>query len=109
MQLNDTLSVVLALFALMGTVAAPILAFLIARRKVGGEVLLADIEAVKGWSDQRKRFEEEIQQLHEDLISERAKRREERLQYDIEIDSIRTELAVLRAALEECGALVVTE
>ena len=83
---------ILELIAFAGIIAGPIIAYLASRRKIGAEVLLIDINAIKGWSEQRRSFEKEIACLHNSLRDERSKRRSEREIYLKKIDEMRAEL-----------------
>lgn len=99
---DNLISIVMAVLALIGTLGGPLLGYSVAQRKLAGEVLVADLEAIKGWNAQRKSFEDDLGALHEELISEREKRRADRLQYEADLDVIRDEMRLLRLALDEC-------
>lgn len=99
---DNLITIVMGVLALLGTLGGPLLGYSVARRKLAGEVLVADLEAIKGWNVQRKSFEEDLRTLHEELISEREKRRSDRLQYEAELDAIRDDMRLLRLALDEC-------
>lgn len=89
---DEILKILLGLLAVVGTVTGPLLAYLVSSKKLGGELLLSDIEAVRGWAELRDHYENTIEQFHLDLLTEREKRREER---DIR-DQERAERAVER-------------
>lgn len=98
----DVLSIILAFIAVIGTMSGPVLAYISARRREGSDALLSDLEAIKGWSEQRKAFEAEIKELHEALLEERDRRREERQAYQADLDAIHAELRDLRKKLDDC-------
>lgn len=66
---------VLGVIAFVGVIAAPILTYIIARAKLGGELRLSDLEAIRGWSEISRQWDEERTSLHAIIDEEREKRR----------------------------------
>ena len=91
--------------AFLGIIVGPVIAYFAARRKIGAEVLLIDINAIKGWAEYRKSSEKEIAGLHQDLSDEQDKRRAERERYLKKIDNIHQELVTIRVQLSDCLGL----
>ena len=91
------------IIAFLGIVTGPVLAYWFARRKSKAEILLIDINTIKGWSEQRRNSEKERAELRQALSDEQNLRRSDREKYLKKIDEIQKELSVLRDKLRECG------
>ena len=94
---------VFEIIALLGIVVGPGVAYLAAKRKIKSEVLLIDINTIRGWSAQRKSFENEIAELHQALSDEQDQRRADRERYLLQIDALQMEVSELRERLREYG------
>lgn len=103
---NDMWSMVIQILIPLAALFGPWLTYVIAKRKLGGDLVLADISAVKEWSNQRKAFENEILELHNGLMEEQDRRRKDREMYTSMIDQISSELDQIRAEFEACKRLL---
>ena len=99
---NLTLEFIAIMFGFIGVVISPLVAYYAAKRKIGAEILLINIDTIKGWSEARKSFETEIAELHDELNAERLKRREERVKYEKKIEDLKAEIKELTEKLEDC-------
>jgi len=99
--MSDLFGFVLELLAVLVLIVGPVSTYIIARRKVGPEVLLADINAVKGWSEQRANYEKELTDLHNALMEEQEKNRRNRQEYYKTLADLEDENERLRDSLEE--------
>ena len=100
--MDEARPLLLELLAILALVLGPLLTYSIAKKKQAPELLLADLQAVKGWSEQRRSYEAEVAELHVELIAERDRRREERETYLALIDEIKEEVKQLRRDLKNC-------
>lgn len=105
MSLDANVRVILEIIALFGVVVGPAIAYLAAKRKIGAEVRLIDIETIKGWSEQRKNFEREIAELHQELSDEQDRRRADRATYHEQIEDLYEQLSVMRKKLNRYEGL----
>lgn len=90
------------ILAILGMVVGPFIAYLAAKRKIGAEVLLIDIETIKGWSEARKAFEAEIAELHIDLAAEQNLRRDDRTKYLEQIAKLERTIRDLEDRVQDC-------
>lgn len=81
--------------ALIGIIAGPLAGYLAAKRMTDANVLVANLDAIKKWSEQRQHWEDEISDLHTALAVEQEKRRAEREKY---LD----QLSRMRGLLRKC-------
>ena len=88
--------------AILGVIVGPLIAYFAAKRKIGAEVLLIDIETIKGWTEVRKSWAEELSELHTALVNEQNKRREERTKYLVRILELEEQIRELKKKLKEC-------
>jgi len=100
--MNLDVRLVLEFIALLGVVAGPVIAYLAAKRHSDAEVLLIDISTIKGWSEARIQFEEEIANLHNEVNAEQDKRREERKKYLAKIECLENTIRQMEKKLRDC-------
>jgi hypothetical protein len=91
------------LIALLGIVVGPLIAYFAAKRKIGAEVLLIDINTIKGWGEARREMEGEIAGLRNALEISETKRRADREKYLKKIDELQAELDEYAEKLKDCA------
>lgn len=94
-------ALLLEILPVLAIFAGPLVTYLIARRKAGAELLLADLQAVKNWAELRKSYETELKELHDALSEERDKRRNDAEKHEKQIEEIQEELLYLRELVRE--------
>lgn len=93
--MEDSNSYILAIIALLGVVAGPVISYLAIKRKSGSEALLIDTQTIKSWSETRTTQENEIQ----DLYTRLDKEREKRIIAQLEASALKTKVSELETIL----------
>lgn len=106
--MNDEWATLLDILAKAALFLAPVLTYLIASRKENRESILSDIEAVKGWAEERRAFEKDLRDaraLITDLYTEVDKQRQLRRASDARSEELEARLAKVEKALADCTQL----
>lgn len=94
-------SAILDILPALAMFAGPLLTYIVARRELGAKLLIADLQAVKDWSELRRSYETELKSLHDALAEEREKFREAKEKHNQQIEEIEEELMYLRELVRE--------
>lgn len=98
----DTVALITAFLAIFVGPIGGYLTQRLAKKKDQPELRIIDIETINNWAQERREWEKEVKELHEELLRERDLRRADREQYYIELDKLKMEIENLKTRLADC-------
>ena len=103
---------VLEVLATLALFAGPTVTYIIARRQERQGSLMADIEAVRGWAEERRQLESDIRDYRERvrmLEDENAQERQKRRDADARADEQQARLEKIEELLRDCLGVTLSD